>query len=88
LILGCKNSAIPNDGSVTRIGDFAFKGCTELTSITIPDSVTSIGRSAFIGCPSLIDIYYTGTEEEWATIEGLKRAGIPENATIHYDYQP
>ena len=32
---------------VTRIGDGAFRGCSSLTSITIPDSVTSIGDRAF-----------------------------------------
>ena len=47
LILGCKNSVIPDDGSVTSIGEFAFSYCTGLTSITIPDSVTSIGYEAF-----------------------------------------
>lgn len=33
--------------SVTSIGVIAFKGCTGLTSITIPNSVLSIGGSAF-----------------------------------------
>ena len=42
---------IPN--SVTAIGDYAFRGCTSLTSVTIPDSVTSIGEDAFRGCPNL-----------------------------------
>ncbi len=56
LIAGCKNSIIPSDGSVTSIGDSAFSGCTELTSITIPDSVTSIGDSAFSGCTGLTSI--------------------------------
>ena len=53
LILGCKNSVIPTDGSVTGIGANAFSGCTGLTSITIPSSVTSIGNYAFAGCSSL-----------------------------------
>ena len=36
--------------SVTSIGDYAFSGCSGLTSIEIPNSVTSIGSSAFSGC--------------------------------------
>jgi len=35
---------------VIRIGDSAFRGCTSLTDIVIPDSVTLIGDSAFKGC--------------------------------------
>ena len=45
LVLGCKNSVIPQE--VTSIGAYAFAGCSGLTSITIPDSVTSIEASAF-----------------------------------------
>ena len=56
LILGCKTSVIPSDGSVTSIGESAFKGCTGFTSITIPDSVTSIGESAFYNCTGLTSI--------------------------------
>ena len=36
--------------SVTSIGDYAFFGCTGLTSITIGNGVTSIGDSAFRDC--------------------------------------
>ncbi len=54
LIMGCKNTIIPN--SVTSIGGEAFSGCSGLTSVTIPNSVTSIGRYAFLGCYSLTSI--------------------------------
>ncbi len=56
LILGCKNSKIPSDGSVTIIGDYAFDSCTGLTSIVFPDSITSIGNDAFDGCTGLTSI--------------------------------
>ena len=54
LITGCSNTTIPN--SVTSIGDYAFSGCSSLTSITIPNSVTSIGSGAFHYCSSLTSI--------------------------------
>ena len=47
LILGCKTSVIPSDGSVISIGESAFYWCSGLTSITIPAGVTSIGNTAF-----------------------------------------
>ncbi len=56
LILGCKNSIIPNDGSVTSIGESAFYNCDSLKSITIPNGVTNICESAFSGCSNLEDI--------------------------------
>ena len=56
LIAGCKNSIIPDDGSVTNIGSSAFYHCTGLTSITIPDGVTSIGAWAFKNCTGLTSI--------------------------------
>ncbi len=56
LISGCKNSIIPDDGSVTSIGDLAFDSCTDLTNITIPNNVTSIGVAAFESCSSLTSI--------------------------------
>jgi hypothetical protein len=41
---------------LTVIEYYAFKGCSELTSVTIPNSVEWIGLSAFEGCSSLISI--------------------------------
>ena len=54
LIIGCKNTTIPN--SVTSIGENAFFDCQNLNSIVIPNSITNIGESAFCGCISLASI--------------------------------
>ena len=42
--------------SVTSIGEYAFRSCPSLESITIPNSVTSIGEYAFQSCKSLTSI--------------------------------
>ena len=68
LILGCENSIIPTDGSVTSIGELAFYKCSGLESIVIPKIVTSIGAWAFDMCSGLETINYTGTEEQWNAI--------------------
>ncbi|MBQ4450035.1 MAG: leucine-rich repeat domain-containing protein [Prevotella sp.] len=45
-------SVVIEDG-VTRIGAYAFTGCTSLTDVNIPNSVTSIGRGSFQYCTAL-----------------------------------
>ena len=39
-----------------ELGDYAFRGCSGLTSLTIPSSVTSIGSQAFRGCSGLTSL--------------------------------
>ena len=39
-----------------KLGDYAFYGCSGLTSLTLPSSVTSIGRGAFHGCWKLTNL--------------------------------
>ncbi|MCD8309353.1 MAG: leucine-rich repeat domain-containing protein, partial [Clostridia bacterium] len=54
------NGALATDitlEGITYINEYAFGGCTSLTSVTIPDSVTSIGSWAFSGCYKLVEIY-------------------------------
>ena len=54
-----ENIVIPSEYNglpVTSIGDFAFRFCTSLTSVVIPDSVTSIGWCAFGYCTSLSSV--------------------------------
>ncbi|MEG1924093.1 MAG: leucine-rich repeat domain-containing protein, partial [Clostridia bacterium] len=42
--------------NVTSIGNWAFSGCANLTTITLPSSVTSIGNRAFSACSSLSSV--------------------------------
>ena len=70
LVYGCKNPAIPDDGSVTKIGEIAFF-LSSVESIVIPDSVTEIGIRAFSGCQNLAEVTLS---------EGLKTIG--ENAFL------
>lgn len=84
LVLGCKNSVIPNDGSVTSIGSYAFAYCSGLTSITIPSSVTSIGDGAFKDCGKLMYVSYGGGADKWNAISiGADNTALT-NATISY----
>ena len=74
--------------SVTSIGSHAFYSCDSLESVTISDSVTYIGDYAFYDCDSLTDVYYAGTEEEWAKISIDSGNTSLIGAIIHYNYVP
>ena len=46
--------------NITRIGNAAFAGCTELSSISLPNSITGIADSLFINCKKLTNISISG----------------------------
>ena len=82
LVLGCKNSIIPSDGSVTSIGDSAFYGCKGLTSIIIPDSVTSV--DGFSGCTGLTSVTIPDSVtsvDGFSGCTGLTSVTIPDSVT-------
>jgi|GEM_PF-2323581 len=79
---GDTSYVIPED--VSDIVSGAFSGCSSLISISIPNSVTSIGIAAFVNC-NLTDIYYGGSEADWAAID-IQYGNDPLlKATIHYN---
>ena len=68
------------------IADGAFKGCTSLTSVTIPNSVTSIGDYAFEDCSSLTSIIIPNGVtkigyEAFTCCESLTSVIIPNSVT-------
>ena len=75
---------IPN--SVTSIGDYAFSGCSGLTSVTIPNSVTSIGECAFVGCHGLTSVTIPNSvtsigDGAFGNCSGLTSVTIPNSVT-------
>jgi len=81
LVLGCMNSIIPNDGSVTVIGAKAFAHIKGLKSLVIPSTIVTIKGNAFIYC----------TDLEWLvigsgvqTISHDQLIGCNKFSTIYY----
>ena len=82
------NVAIPNivEGClVNHIGENAFRYCTCLTSITIPDGVTSFGYAAFAECPNLTSITLPDSltsigDSAFSECTSLTSITIPDNS--------
>ncbi len=72
--------------SVTEIGSAAFRNCSRLTSITIPNSVTTIGSYAFLNCSGLTSITIPNSvttigHEAFSACSGLTSVTIPASVT-------
>ena len=77
--------------SVTSIGSSAFKFCSDLTSVTIPNSVTSIGYQAFLACSGLTSVTIGNSVESiepkaFYDCSGLTSVTIP-NSVESIGYQ-
>ena len=73
--------------TVAAIGDYAFEGCRELTSIDISEGVASIGMRSFIACSKLTSVDFPTNlksigEEAFVTCQNLTSIVVPERATL------
>lgn len=85
---GNKSSKITIGENVKNIGDYAFMGCHNLTSINIPkdSQLTNIGKQAFDGCSKLTSINIPGGvtnigDRAFSECSKLTAINIPEGVT-------
>ena len=77
--------------SVTSIGNYAFEGCSGMTSVTIPNSVTSIGDGAFRDCSGLSSLSIGNSvtsigNQSFSGCSGITSVTIP-NSVISIGYR-
>lgn len=75
-----------NDG-IKYIPDYAFYGCSGLTSVVIPEGAKVIGSNAFCGCKSLVSVNIPSSvtaigAAAFCSCESLTRATLPNGLTI------
>ncbi len=85
LVLGCRKSVIPSDGSVKEIGQDAFRS-SDIKSVTLPESVQTVNSGAFADCLELSEVNMYGVKEIYAfafsCCEELKRVTLSD--TLEY----
>lgn len=87
VVVGCKNSVIPDDGSITGIYGESFRYCRGLTELTIPEGVTYIGSASFEGCSGLKKITFPDSVTQigsgaFERCSSLTDISIPDGVTF------
>ena len=77
--------------NIVSIADNAFRGCSGITSITIPNSVMSIGDHAFYNCSNLTSVTLGNNvtniaESAFSHCSSLTSITIPESVTNIGDF--
>ena len=94
IITDCKTTAsgaleIPSTISgypVTRIENAAFRSCSNLTRVSLPDGVVSIGEESFYSCSNLAEIIIPNSvssigESAFRYCSSLVSINLPEGLT-------
>ena len=74
-----------------KLGDWAFYGCSGLTSLTLPSGVTSIGNYTFYGCRGLTSLTLPSSvtsigNDAFTGCSGLTSMTLPSGVTSIGDY--
>ncbi|MCH5163875.1 MAG: leucine-rich repeat protein [Clostridiales bacterium] len=88
---GLKTVTFEKGSKLTKLGDFAFQGCTALESINLPEGITAIGEQTFYRCSLLADISLPSSVTyfgPWAFrgCSALKSFNIPSALTTIESY--
>ena len=72
------------------IGSYAFKGCSGLTSLTLPAGITSIGSYAFLDCSGLTSLTLPASitligDRAFCNCSGLTSLTLPASITLISD---
>ena len=71
---------------VETIERFAFEYCSALKTVRLPKSIKEMGLCVFRVCESLENVYYAGSEEDWAKIKFDNAwAHLTGDYTFHYN---
>ena len=74
-----------------KLGDYAFRGCSGLTSLTLPSGVTSIDEGAFSGCSGLTSLTIPSSvtsigDYAFSGCSGLTSLTLPSSVTSIGEY--
>ena len=80
VVAACNASTIPDDGSITTVGSYAFYGCHEINNFNIPTSITRLDANCFSYCKSLSRFKYNDVTANFRNISQHVDWCIPEPA--------
>ena len=66
--IGKKSASFTVPESVEVIYNYAFSGSVNLVRVIIQGNLKTVNQAAFYNCYSLMDVCYTGSEDEWKKV--------------------